>query len=170
MRNLIRNTKAAKHLRPFIFLGLALLTAAGCSADSGTGDTSTAAALPPQAIIQPGSTSGSPEVILFLEVARTQKQKSQGLMGRMSLGPDQGMLFVWETPTQSPFWMKDTNIPLSIAFISGEGLIIDIQDMTPHSLEPHKPAMAYMYAIEANSGFFADAGIRAGDHVRFAGV
>lgn len=166
MRNLIRNTKAAKHLRPFIFLGLALLAAAGCSADSG--DTSTAAALPPQAIFQPGS--GSPEVILFLEVARTQKQKSQGFMGRMSLAPDQGMLFVWETPTQGSFWMKNTYIPLSIAFISGEGVIIDIQDMTPHSLEPHKPAAAYSYAIEANRGFFADTGIRAGDQVRFTGV
>ncbi|MHB0866946.1 MAG: DUF192 domain-containing protein [Thermoleophilia bacterium] len=170
MRNLIRIKTAAKYLRPFVFFGLATLLAAGCSAGTDSSETSTAAASPPRAIFQPVSGQGSREVILDLEVARTQKERSQGLMGRTSLAPDQGMLFVWATPTHSSFWMKDTYIPLSIAFVSEAGVIIDIQDMETRSLQPHKPAAAYSYAIEANRGFFDAAGIHAGDQVRFTGI
>ncbi|MHB1391427.1 MAG: DUF192 domain-containing protein [Thermoleophilia bacterium] len=158
-------------MRPFVFLALALIVPAGCNSDSGISDASPPT-VAPQAIFHSGADAGSSsaEVVLYLEVARTQKERSQGLMGRTDLAPDQGMLFVWETPTQSPFWMKNTPLPLSIAFVSNTGVIIDIQDMEPLSLDQHKPGSAYSYAIEANRGFFESAGIRAGEQVRFSGV
>ncbi len=106
---------------------------------------------------------GSPS--LALEVARTAQERATGLMNRASLPADSGMLFVFDGPTTARFWMKDTLIPLSIAFITGDGTILDIQDMQPETLDAHGPAAPYVYAIEANQGWFAAHGVQPGQTV-----
>ena len=107
---------------------------------------------------------------LKLEVARSLEDRSRGLMGRTYLEPGTGMLFIWESPTETPFWMKDTLIPLSIAFIAADGAVIDIQDMEPQSLTRHYPAGPYIYAVEANRGFFEKNGVSSGDQATFTGL
>lgn len=118
--------------------------------------------------------SGTPgaavhEVVLNLEVALTATEKSQGLMDRREMAPDHGMVFVWEYPVSASFWMKNTDLPLSIAFVSGDGVVVDLQEMAPLSLDTHAPDTTYTRAVEANRGFFTDNGIRVGDAVRFEG-
>lgn len=107
---------------------------------------------------------------LKLEVVRSPEDRARGLMGRTYLEPDKGMVFVWETPTDSPFWMKDTLIPLSIAFITGDGAVIDIQDMEPQTQTRHFPPGPYLYAVETNRGFFERNGVARGDRASFAGL
>lgn len=110
------------------------------------------------------------EVAVTVEVARSDAERSKGLMGRPSLEAGQGMIFIWDSPTQQPFWMKDTLIPLSIAFIASDGTVIDIQDMEPLTLTHHSPPGPYIYAIEVNGGFFEKNGVRAGDRARVEGI
>ncbi len=104
-------------------------------------------------------------IILNVELAVDGEQHSKGLSGRGSLCYDCGMLFVFETNVNSGFWMKDTSIPLSIAFISENGTIIDIQRMEPYSLESHSPGESYRYALEVNQGFFLENDVIVGDVV-----
>lgn len=109
-------------------------------------------------------------VTLKLEVARSLEDRTRGLMGRTYLEPGSGMVFVWETPTDTPFWMKDTLIPLSIAFIAADGAVIDIQDMEPLTLTRHFPPGPYLYAVEANKGFFEQNGVAEADRASFTGL
>jgi uncharacterized membrane protein (UPF0127 family) len=113
------------------------------------------------------STSSGDSQTLDVEVAETPQERTRGLMNRTQLEPDRGMIFLWEAPVRNSFWMKDTNIPLSIAFISTEGIIVDFQDMQPLSEQPHQPPRSYIYAVEANQGWFSDHGIRTGDEAEF---
>ena len=138
---------------------LMVFTSAGCEeeADNG-GDT----------IIVFHSSAG--EVNLKVEVARTEAQRSRGLMGRDDLPDNSGMIFIWDKPTQGGFWMKDTFIPLSIAFISADGMIIEMQDMAPKSLEIHSPGVAYKYAVEVNQGYFGENAIEIGDSVDLSAI
>ena len=102
-------------------------------------------------------------VRLNVEVADTAEERRTGLMFRESLPENAGMLFVFEQDTQQGFWMKDTTIPLSIAFIdAASGTVIDIQDMQPLDLTLHSPPSPYRYAVEANQGWFAQNGVAAG--------
>jgi uncharacterized membrane protein (UPF0127 family) len=78
---------------------------------------------------------------------------------------DVGMLFVFPADTDGPFWMKDTLIPLSIAFIAADGTIVNVQDMQPQSTDLHSPGARYRYALEVNQGYFARAGVKPGDKV-----
>jgi len=85
-----------------------------------------------------------------------------------SMPSDAGMLFVFDPPAnakQVGFWMKDTLIPLSIAFVEPSLSIEDIQDMQPQTEQPHYAPRDYVYAIEANLGFFANHGVAVGDKV-----
>ena len=75
------------------------------------------------------------------------------------------MLFIFVVDQQGPFWMKDTLIPLSIAFIAADGRILEIQDMAPMTEELHRPAQSYRYALEVNQGFFSRNGVNPGDQV-----
>ncbi len=109
--------------------------------------------------------SSGEEITVYVELALDDHQHSKGLSGRESLCYDCGMLFVFEENVSTSFWMKDTSIPLSIAFISENGTIIDIQDMEPYSLESHSPGVEYRYALEVNIGFFEDNEISVGDRV-----
>ena len=90
-----------------------------------------------------------------------------GLSKRESMPEQAGMLFVFPTDQQGAFWMKDTLIPLSIAFISADGRILEIQDMQPLSEELHIPASPYRYALEVNQGFFGKNEVNAGDTAEF---
>ena len=104
-----------------------------------------------------------------VEVADTPEERQQGLMGRTALAEDAGMLFVFDTEQPLSFWMKDTLIPLSIAFIDAEGRIVDIQDMQPLDETPHLSAEPARYALEVNQGFFVERGVMVGDTVELPG-
>ncbi len=100
---------------------------------------------------------------LKVEIADTPAARQRGLMFRESLPEDRGMLFDFGGETTTGFWMKDTSLPLSIAFISGEGVILDIQDMEPFSEALHQTNQRYPFAVEVNRGWFQRHGIRSGD-------
>ncbi len=102
---------------------------------------------------------------LSVEVPGTPEEFSRGLMFRESLPEDRGMLFVFGKDTQTGFWMKDTSIALSIAFIEEDGTILDIQDMAPLSTEAHGPPGPYRYALEVNQGWFDRHDFGPGDRV-----
>jgi uncharacterized membrane protein (UPF0127 family) len=105
---------------------------------------------------------------VLAEIARSDEQRRRGLMGRKSLADGEGMLFVFETDRILSFWMKDTLIPLSIAFIAYDGRILEIHDMEAKSLRPVQSARSARYALEAPQGWFARAGIEPGDTVQLA--
>jgi uncharacterized protein len=105
---------------------------------------------------------------IWVEVARTPEERVKGLMGRKHMDKDGGMLFIFETEDYHGFWMKDTLIPLSIAFINKEGRIVKITEMKPLRLESHGPPEPVLYALEMNKGWFSHHAIKAGDVVRFS--
>jgi uncharacterized membrane protein (UPF0127 family) len=104
---------------------------------------------------------------LDLELARTPEEHQVGLMFRESMAPDSGMLFVYDRPATEGYWMHNTYIPLSIAWIAQDGTIVDIQDMEPLTDDVHWPASAYWYALEANQGWFFEHGVGVGQQVLF---
>lgn len=104
-------------------------------------------------------------VELTVELARTAGERSRGLMLREELAEDGGMLFVFPGDTEAGFWMKDTLVSLSIAFIAEDGTILDIQDMEPLSEDKHRPPAPYRYALEVNQGWFEERGFGTGDRV-----
>jgi uncharacterized membrane protein (UPF0127 family) len=108
------------------------------------------------------------EVDLLVETVDDSAERARGLMFRESLPEDQGMLFVFEQEGQHTFYMRDTLIPLSIAFIEGEGEILEIEDMEPLDETLHSADEPYLYAIEANQGWFGRNGIAPGSEVRIA--
>ncbi len=103
--------------------------------------------------------------LISAEVARTPEQRAIGLMNRRSLPPNAGMLFVFEQPEPLCFWMKNTLIPLSIAFLRDDGTILNIAEMKPHSLESHCSERPARYALEMNEGWFSKRGLKPGDRI-----
>ncbi len=104
---------------------------------------------------------------LSVEVARTEAQREHGLMGRTDLGPRDAMLFVFDRDDHLSFWMKNTPTALSIAFLSAEGRILEIEDMEPFSEKIVRSRFSARYALEMKKGAFAALGIREGDAVSF---
>jgi uncharacterized protein len=102
---------------------------------------------------------------LKVEVAADEPQRMQGLMFRKSLGREDGMLFIFDEPAYHSMWMKNTLIPLSVAFIDRDGVILNILDMEPQTLDSHMAAGPAVYAIETNKGWFAAKKIKPGDKV-----
>lgn len=100
-----------------------------------------------------------------VEVARTPAERSQGLMFRQALEWERGMVFVFESRGQSGFWMRNTYVPLSIAWIEADGTIVDIQDMQPLDETVHTPVAPYVYALEVNQGWFFANGVGVGQRV-----
>ncbi|THF64202.1 DUF192 domain-containing protein [Pseudothauera rhizosphaerae] len=100
------------------------------------------------------------------ELAHTPQTRQIGLMNRRMLAGQRGMVFVFPQDARHCMWMKNTYVPLSVAFIDGDGRILNIADMTPHSEESHCAANAARYALEMNKGWFADKGIAAGTRIR----
>ena len=96
------------------------------------------------------------------EVAQTDIERAIGLMHRREMPPHEGMLFVFEQPAVQCFWMKDTPLPLSIAFLADDGTVVNIADMKPQSLDSHCSAKPVRYALEMNQGWFAKRGVKPG--------
>jgi uncharacterized protein len=109
--------------------------------------------------------SGGGEVRLRVEIADDASEIARGLMYRTALAENRGMLFVYGAEYKLSFWMKNTLIPLSIAFMDAEGRIVDIQDMKPLDDDPpsYVSAKPAQYALEVNQGFFEERGVEVGD-------
>jgi len=99
---------------------------------------------------------------LTAEVAPTDPARAQGLMHRRMLPENRGMLFVFTTTAHHAMWMMNTYIPLSVAFIDERGVIINIEDMKPHTQDTHPAAKPAKYALEMNQGWFGKRGIKPG--------
>lgn len=102
------------------------------------------------------------EVALQVELARSDQEQQKGLMFRKSMPADQGMLFVFEKEQRLGFWMKNTYLPLSIAFLNSEFEIVDIQDMMPLDENTHVSVSPALYALEMNQGWFRQHKIEVG--------
>ncbi len=100
---------------------------------------------------------------LQTELAVTPQERAQGLMHRASLADDAAMLFVFQEAQQQCFWMRNTLIPLTIAFLDDRGTILQVSDMTPLSLDSHCSEHAVRLAVEVNQGWFAARGLGVGD-------
>jgi len=104
--------------------------------------------------------------VIKAEIAKTQEERNKGLMYRKSLQDGQGMLFIFEKDDVLSFWMKNTFVPLSIAFITYDGRIIDIKDMYPHDTNSVKSSRSARYALETPQGWFSRVGVNTGDIVK----
>jgi len=102
---------------------------------------------------------------LTVEVAGTEATRMQGLMHRRILPESRGMLFVFREVTHHAMWMMNTYIPLSVAFLDERGVIINIEDMKPHTQDTHPAAKPAKYALEMNQGWFAKRGIKPGARI-----
>jgi len=112
--------------------------------------------------------SGGKKVEVRVEVADDPFEQARGLMHRKALGKNRGMLFVFPGEEERSFWMRDTTIPLSIAYIDSRGRITDILDMKPLDDKPphYVSSEPVQYALEVNQGFFEERGVKVGDHAR----
>ena len=141
---------------------LALLSPVACTGD-------------PTSVPEPGNSSPSGEVVirtdagersLSVRVADSEAEREAGLMGVDALPADQGMAFVFDGPSTSTFWMKDTKIPLAIAFVGEDGRVVTVTEMMPCRSDPCPTYAAdgpYMLAVEANAGWFGANGVSVGD-------
>ena len=127
-----------------------------------------AAVLAPQAAAQDGPqklpstrlTAGFH--LINAEVASTAEQRAIGLMHRPAMPANDGMLFVFERAGQQCFWMKNTLLPLSIAFLDDDGTIVNIEEMKPQSLQSHRSARPVRFALEMNQDWFGKRAIKPG--------
>ena len=103
--------------------------------------------------------------LITAEVARTPDQRAIGLMNRPAMPTNDGMLFVFDQPGQQCFWMKNTLLPLSIAFLADDGSIVNIEDMKPQSLDSHCSAKPVRFALEMNQGWFAKRALKPGTKI-----
>ena len=100
--------------------------------------------------------------VIKTELAITPEQQQTGMMFRREMGTSEGMLFVSDEPGVRCFWMRNTLLPLSIAFIADDGTIVNLADMDAQSEQSHCSARPVRYALEMNRGWFAKRGIKAG--------
>ena len=100
--------------------------------------------------------------LIQAEVAQTPDERATGLMYRETMAPHEGMLFVFEQPGTQCFWMKNTLLPLSIAFLADDGSVVNIEDMQPQTLDSHCSKKPVRYVLEMNQGWFAKRGVKAG--------
>jgi uncharacterized membrane protein (UPF0127 family) len=136
-------------MRRLLFI---LLLAAGAAA----------AQQPPLPMVQLGAGMH----LIRAEVADRDASRAMGLMHRTALAPNSGMLFVFEQTAVHCMWMKNTPLPLSVAFIDERGAIVNIADMQPHTEVSHCAARPARFALEMAQGWFAERGIRAGTRLR----
>lgn len=148
-----------RRLTVLVCATLLLMTACGFDTYRG----SASAREPPSLLRVPGTPAE-----LRVEIANGPEERARGLMGRTSLDADRGMAFLFEEPVINAFWMKNTRIPLSIAFWDADARIVDVLEMTPCPEDPcpiYRPGAPYVGAVEANAGYFAKHGVRIGDEV-----
>ena len=103
--------------------------------------------------------------LIKAEVAAAPAQREQGLMFREKMAPNEGMVFVFEGPAEVCMWMKNTLLPLSVAFIDGNGKIVNIEDMQPQTLDSHCAKKLVRYALEMNLGWFKQKNIKPGAQI-----
>ena len=106
--------------------------------------------------------------LIKAEVAADFSSRGRGLMFRKSLAPNAGMLFIFNDASMHCMWMKNTYIPLSVAFLDEQGTIVSISDMQPQSEQTHCAARPALYALEMEQGWFAKRGIKPG--MKLAGL
>ncbi len=102
---------------------------------------------------------------MTVQLAQTAEQRQIGLMHRKHLPRDEGMLFVFEQPGVQCFWMKNTRLPLTAAFLADDGTIVNLADMQPLSEQQHCSAQPVRYVLEMNQGWFTQRNIRPGDRI-----
>ena len=102
------------------------------------------------------------------QVALNSEQRQAGLMFRKDMPQHEGMIFVFEQPAKQCFWMKNTLLPLTAAFVADDGTIVNLVDMKPHSLDGHCSDKPVRYVLEMNQGWFAKKGIKAGSKLQGA--
>ncbi|MDP6679079.1 MAG: DUF192 domain-containing protein [Verrucomicrobiota bacterium] len=148
----------------------ALLLAAGCEKESPTMPPNTAT---PKPTAQPATSKAQPRletIKLYLgaaeltaEVANENRERQAGMMHRASMSENEGMLFVFPFPHRAGFWMKNTTVPLSIAYIDPASRVIEIHDLQPGNTHPVESRSARVqYALEVNQGWFERNGIKPG--------
>ena len=145
---------------------LLLVFAVACSNAEGTPNAAACASLPWEAWF--GKSATQRTSVLQVEIADTDDERARGLMGVTSLPENHGMAFVWDAPTDGSFWMKDTLIALSIAFVDAEGRVVTLRDMAPCEADPcmtYSATAPYVTAIEANAGWFDAHHVEVGDEV-----
>jgi hypothetical protein len=96
------------------------------------------------------------------QVARTPEQRATGLMWRKQMPQHEGMLFIFEQPSVQCFWMKNTYLALSTAFVADDGTVVNVEDMKPQTLDSHCSARPVRYVLEMNQGWFDKKGIKPG--------
>ena len=114
----------------------------------------------------PAAELGAGMHLIRAEVAADDASRMRGLMHRKSLAPNAGMLFVFDAPEIHCMWMKNTTIPLSVAFLDAGARVINVEDMAPHSEDSHCAARPARYALEMQRGWFAERGIGPGTQIR----
>ncbi|MDR3247806.1 MAG: DUF192 domain-containing protein [Treponema sp.] len=110
------------------------------------------------------------KVALRAEIARSPEELRQGLMFRKTLADGRGMLFVFDREQTLSFWMKNTLIPLSIAYIRSDGSILEIRDMIPRDENTVRSSRSVRYALEVPQGWFDRVGVKAGDRLLLSGI
>ena len=100
--------------------------------------------------------------LIDTQIAATPDQRSTGLMWRKDMPQSEGMLFVFDQASQQCFWMKNTLLPLTAAFVADDGTIVNLADMKPQTTDSHCSAQPVRYVLEMNQGWFAKKGIKAG--------
>ncbi len=155
-----------------------LVLVAACGGDDDAGTQATGAATTTAPATTGGEEEGGPrvvvetdagEVVFEVEVADSPDEREVGLMNRESLPRDSGMIFLFESDSSGGFWMKNTLIPLSIAFADAGGTILRILDMEPCEADPcqiYDPGVFYRSALEVNRGAFDRLGVEEGDRLR----
>lgn len=128
-----------------------LVLAAGCALAQGTPQTNL-----PRAKLSAGMHQ------IDAQLALTPEQRQIGLMFRREMPQTEGMLFVFEQPAQQCFWMKNTLLPLTAAFVADDGTIVNLVDMKPQTTDSHCSEKPVRYVLEMNVGWFAKKGIKAG--------
>jgi uncharacterized protein len=104
--------------------------------------------------------------LIRAELARTPDEHGIGLMFRKTMPANDGMLFAFDTPRQQCFWMKNTLLPLSVAFVADDGSVVNIEDMKPQTLDSHCSTQPVRFVLEMNQGWFAKRGIKAGSKIQ----
>lgn len=154
--------------RSLVITALTVLSVASCSRSTPAIDTA-----PTTSVVLHGEQG---PVHVSVEVADSPAERQRGLMGRTSLGADEGMIFLFDDvadgPVTSEFWMKDTLIPLSVAFWDAHRRIVGIQNMDPCTEDPcptYGSPEPYVGALEVNDGFFTEHGVTTGDRIELVG-
>jgi len=150
--------------RYIIYLILLLLCITGCKSEARS-----PVSTPVSTMVFEKKTLTVKDRTITVEIADTSEKRMTGLMYRKSLEKNEGMLFIFSGEEIHSFWMKNTLIPLSIAFIKEDGTIVHIEDMEPQTEISHSSKYSVKYALEVNKGWFKENNITVGDKILLTG-